>query len=81
METLRITASHEIIEKVRTFLHSIQGAELEIATETDSFQADRKHLKKQLEQLNQGSTIFYTIEEAEEILDKTLGKQEDQNHR
>jgi len=79
METLKITASHEIIEKVKDFIQSFQNENVDVTLENETFLENRNYLRKQLLEIDSGKTIFYSLDEIDSKLDATLAKYENQN--
>jgi len=79
METLKITASHEIIEKVKDFIQSFQNENVDVTLENETFLENRNYLRKQLLDIDSGKTIFYSLDEIDSKLDATLAKYENQN--
>lgn len=73
METIRITASHDILEQVRAFLHTFKDQQIKVQNESN----ERQYLQNQLNEIDNGKAIFYSLEEAEQILEATIRKYED----
>lgn len=72
MQTLRITASTQIIEKIQAYLSTFGDAVIESELEVEKYQKDKKYLQKQIQALDAGEVVFYSLNEAEELISRDL---------
>jgi hypothetical protein len=76
METIRITASTDVLDQIRTFLKTFKEGNIRVENESDGFLATKKYLQNQIAEIDAGRTVFYSIEEADAILENTIRKHE-----
>jgi len=77
MEAIRLEFQPEIREKILEFLSSFSSDELKITQEDPDFDENRKKVHAAYAKLKNGTAKLYTIEEVDEILEKTISKYED----
>lgn len=80
MEAIRLEFQPEIKEKILKLLSSFSSDELKIVEENEFSDADFIKNKRKLEataaKIDNGTAKFYTFEELDEIIDKTISKYE-----
>jgi hypothetical protein len=77
METIRIDCEPNIKSKILEFLNNFSSSDYKIVSEDDLFVKDKKKLESTLEKIANGSAKFYTVEDADAFLEKTISKNED----
>lgn len=77
METIRIQFQPKLKEKILALLNSFSKEEVQIIFEDAAFQENKNRVHESYEKLMSGTETFYTIEEASEMLDKTISEYED----
>jgi hypothetical protein len=78
MQTLRITASQEIIQQVIHLVETLPVQRFEIEPTIDP--EEKTYLRSQLDDIDSGKAVFFTLNEAEEVVEKTLRKYENPDH-
>ncbi len=76
METLTIEFQPSIKAKILEMLHSFPSNELRIVHVDPNYAANKKMLDAELEKINNGTAVLYTIEELDAILEETISKYE-----
>jgi hypothetical protein len=80
MEAIRLEFQSEIKEKILKLLSSFSSDELKIVEEGNFSDPDFIKNKRKLEaaaaKIDNGTAKFYTFEEVDEILEKTISKYE-----
>jgi len=77
MERIRIDCEQNIKTKIVEFLNNFPSSEYKIYTEDASFKSDKKKLEATLEKIANGTATYYSIEELDNYLEKTISKYED----
>lgn len=77
MEAIRLEFQPEIKEKILNFLNSFSSDELKITPEDPDFDENKKKVHLAYSKLKNGKAKLYTIDEVDEILEKTISKYED----
>jgi hypothetical protein len=77
MEAIRLEFQPEIKEKILNFLSSFSSEELKITPEDPEFEENKRKLDIAYSKLKNGTTKLYSLEELDEILEKTISKYED----
>lgn len=77
METIRIDCEPNIKTKLVEFLNNFSSNDYKIVTEDASFADVKKKLEATLEKIANGSAKFYTVEEANDYIEKTNFQNED----
>ena len=77
METIRLEFQPKIKAKILELLSSFSSDELKIVHEDTDFDENKKKLDLSLAKIKNGTAKFYTIEEADAILEETISKNED----
>lgn len=76
MATIKIKVSDKIAEKVLWLLSQFNPKELEIVESDLGFEENKAYLQGQLDRLNAEGSKKYTLEEAEEKLERIIKKHE-----
>lgn len=76
MQTITLRIDSSIYDRLMSMLGTFGKDELEVVATDDRFEADRRYLAAELEEIRQGKAKFYTIEEAEERLEALYRKHE-----
>lgn len=77
METIRIDCEPKIKSKILEFLNNFSSKDYKIITEDQSFINDKKKLEDTLEKMSNGSAEYFSIDELDNYLEKTISKYED----
>ncbi len=77
METIRIDCEPKIKTKILEFLNNFSSSDYKIVNEDTSFKNNKKKLEATLEKIANGTARFYTIDELDDYLEKTISKYED----
>ena len=77
METIRIDCEPNIKTKVIVFLNNFSSNDYKIITEDASFINDKKKLEATLEKMANGTADYYSLDELDNYLEKTISKYED----
>ena len=77
METIRIDCEPNIKTKIVEFLNNFSSKEYKIVTEDISFKNDKKKLEATLEKIANGTANYYSLDELDNYLEKTISKYED----
>ena len=74
METIRLEFQPNIKAKILELLSSFSSDELKIVQEDLDFDENKRKLDVAYAKLKSGNEKFYSIDEADEILDKTFSE-------
>ena len=74
METIRLEFQPNIKAKILELLSSFSSDELKIVQEDLDFDENKRKLDVTYAKLKSGNEKFYSIDEADEILDKTFSE-------
>ena len=74
METIRLEYQPNIKAKILELLSSFSSDELKIVQEDLDFDENKRKLDVAYAKLKSGNEKFYSIDEADEILDKTFSE-------
>jgi hypothetical protein len=77
METIRIDCEPNIKSRIVEFLNNFSSNDYKIVTEDDSFKNDKIKLEATLEKIANGTARYYSIDELDNYLEKTISKYED----
>ncbi len=72
MQTIQLKISDKIYDKFILFLGKFSSDEVEIVSKNQEFISTKEYLQKELDEIESGKAVFYSQEELEEKLDKTL---------
>lgn len=76
MHSIRLKIDDEIYDNLIRYLRKFSRDELEIIIEDTDLKEDKKCLEKELEELSDENTRFYTLNEVEERLEKIIKRHE-----
>lgn len=77
MEAIRLEFKSEIKEKILELLSSFSSEDLKIVHEDPDFDKNKRRLDSALIKIKNGTAKFYTLEEADAMLERTIAKYED----
>lgn len=77
METIRIDCEPNIKTKIVEFLNNFSSKDYKIVTEDTSFLDEKKKLEATLEKMANGNAEYYSVDELDKYLEKTISKYED----
>lgn len=77
MEAIRLEFQPEVKERILNFLNSFSSDELKIIPEDPDFEENKKKLDVAYSKLKSGTAKLYTLEEVDEVLERTISKYED----
>lgn len=76
MHSVRLKINDKIYENLLWLLRQFKKEELEIMIEDEEFQQNKKYLEAELKDISEGKAEFYSLEEAEEKLEKRIKRHE-----
>lgn len=76
MATLKLKVSDKVLDKVIWLLQQFKHEDLEIIESDDSFKTDKKYVHEELRRLESGESKAFTIDEVDEILEKSIRQHE-----
>jgi len=76
MQTIQLKVNDKIYDKFLDLLSRFNKDEVEVLSNNNSFEANRDYLKKELAEIDSENSIFISLEEFENSLDKTIKKLE-----
>ncbi|RAR50975.1 hypothetical protein [Flavobacterium lacus] len=76
METIRIDCEPNIKTKIVEFLNNFSSNDYKIITEDASFINDKKKLEATLEKMANGTADYYSPDELDNYLEKTISNYE-----
>ncbi|TVR42213.1 MAG: hypothetical protein EA392_00530 [Cryomorphaceae bacterium] len=76
MATIKIKVSDKVVEKVLWLLSQFNPNDVEIVESDLGFEENKTYLQLQLDRLNSPGSTRYTLEEAEEKLERIIKKHE-----
>jgi hypothetical protein len=77
MESIRLEFQPNIKAKILELLSSFSSEELTIVQEDPDFDENKRKLELSFTKIKNGTARFYTLEEVDAYLEKTLSKYED----
>ena len=77
MQSIRLLINDKIYDRIMWLLKKFSKDEVKIITEEDDFQLTKEYLEKELKDMDSGKASFYSMEEAENKLEHTIRKHED----
>lgn len=77
MVTIKLKVSGKILDKVLWLLSQFKREDLEIIGPDPATESNKKHLQDAYRRLESGDAVMYSVEEADELLEKTIKKHED----
>ena len=76
MATLRLRVNDKILDKVIWLLNQFNKEEVEILGDDLSFKNTREHLQEQLLAARKTDAVFYSLDDVDAMLEKTISKHE-----
>jgi len=76
METIKIEFQPNIKSKILDFLATFSSNECKIVWEDPYFEENKKKLEATLEKMDNGTAKYYSLEELDAYLEKTISKYE-----
>ncbi len=76
MKTVRLEISNKIYDKVLELLQQFNPEDVKVIYEND---ADKKYLSKELENIDNGTAEFISIEELDKVMEERISKYENKN--
>ena len=76
METIKIECNPNIAAKILDFLSSFSSKDCKVVREDLYFEENKKKLDAELAKIENGTAEFYTLDELDEYLEKTISKYE-----
>ena len=77
METIRIDCEPNIKTKIVEFLNNFSSQDYKIISEDELFKNNKKKLEATLEKMANGTAEYYSLDELDNYLEKTISKYED----
>ena len=77
MQTIRMMVSDEIFDNLMWFLSRFNADEIQVINESNEYVSIRKYLQHELNQLEEGTTEYMTLEALEHQLEETINKHAD----
>lgn len=76
MATLKLKVSDKILEKVLKLLSQFKSEDLQVIEQDDPFESNKKYVQRELDRLESGESKSYTLEQLNEVMEKTINKHE-----
>ncbi|MGJ3235672.1 MAG: tRNA pseudouridine synthase A [Bacteroidota bacterium] len=76
MQTIRLRVNDKVYEKLVWLLKKFNKTDIEIISEDENFLKDKAYLQRELNEIDNGKAVFYSLEELEDELDKVISKHE-----
>ena len=76
MATIKLKVSDKVLDKVVWLLRQFKQEDVEIIESEDSFEADKNYVHSELRRLESGESKSYTIDEVDEILERSVRQYE-----
>tara|TARA_B100000780_G_scaffold276600_2_gene245500 strand:- start:343 stop:576 length:234 start_codon:yes stop_codon:yes gene_type:complete len=76
MATLKLKVSDKILEKVLKLLSQFKSEDLQVIEQNDQFESNKKYVQRELDRLESGESKSYTLEQLNEVLEKTINQHE-----
>ncbi|MDI5894718.1 MULTISPECIES: tRNA pseudouridine synthase A [Flavobacterium] len=76
MQTIKLKINDSIYNELMWFLNRFSKDEVEIIKENEDFTETKNYLERELEDIKSGTATFFTVEEAEIRIEKTIRKYE-----
>jgi hypothetical protein len=77
MATLRLKVSDKILDKVLWLLGQFKSEDLQIMETEQAFEENKNYLENELARTNSTETKFYSIDEFDALMEKTISEHED----
>jgi len=75
MATIKLRVSDKVLDKVMWLLHQFKAEDVEVI-EDDVFDSNKLYVHQEYDRMKTGKSKSYSIEEADEILEKTIRRYE-----
>ncbi len=76
MQTIRLRVNDKVYEKLVWLLKKFNKTDIGIISEDENFLKDKAFLQGELNEIDNGKAVFYSLEELEDELDKVISKHE-----
>lgn len=76
MATLKLKINEHVLEQVLFALSQFSKSDVEIVESEDSFVSQKAELEKDIKRYESGEARVYTVEEADQILERTIREYE-----
>ena len=76
MQTIRLRVNDKVYEKLIWLLKKFNKTDIEIISEDENYLKDKAYLQRELNEIDNGKAVFYSLEELEDELDKVISKHE-----
>ncbi|MEQ9289343.1 MAG: hypothetical protein RIG77_20615 [Cyclobacteriaceae bacterium] len=76
MATLKLKVSDKILDKVVWLLSQFKTEDVQILESDEQFEADKLYAQNELARLESGASGSYTIDQLDELLEKTIRQHE-----
>lgn len=76
MPTIKLKVSDKVLDKVLWLLGQFKQEDLEIIESEGSFESDKTYVHSELRRLESGESKSYTIDEADDILERSIRQYE-----
>lgn len=77
MQTIRLRVNDSIFQQLMWFLKRFGKNEIEVITENEEYLSIREYLKKELENIENGTAEFISFNQLDEELESTIREYED----
>jgi len=76
MHTLKIKISDKVYDKLMWLLSKFSKDEIEIISDDESFIETKSYLEKEYREILDGNASFHSVEEFDQTLEDSIGKNE-----
>lgn len=76
MQTIRLRVNDKVYEKLVWLLKKFNKTDIEIISEDENYLKDKAYLQRELNEIDNGKAVFYSLEDLEDELDKVISKHE-----
>ncbi|MFC3414681.1 hypothetical protein [Algoriphagus hitonicola] len=76
MATIKLKVSEKILDKVLWLLGQFKSEDLQIIENDGKFEADKVYAQNELRRLDSGASKSHSIDELDELLEKSIGQHE-----
>jgi flagellar motility protein MotE (MotC chaperone) len=77
MQTIRLRVNDSIFQQLMWFLKRFDKNEIEVINENEEYLSIQEYLKKELENIENGTADFISFNQLDEELESTIRKYED----
>lgn len=75
MATITLRVSEKVLDKVMWLLRQFKAEDVEVI-EDDGFEINKRYVHKEYDRMKSGQSKAYSVEEADEMLEKTIRRHE-----